>query len=348
MGYGDNDNIRRRIFYSIIMEAYITAIAYYLPEKVLTNEELVNEFPEWTVEKVAAKVGISGRHIAAQDEFVSDMAVKAASRLFSESGIDKCTIDFVLLCTQSPDYFLPTTACIVQDRLGLSTSAGALDFNLGCSGYVYGLALAKGLIVSGVAKKVLLLTSETYSKFIERQDKGNRTIFGDGASATIISTDGSYKIGEFTLGTDGSGANNLIVKNGAMRNARSADGGSPDDYLFMDGAEIFNFTIGAVPSLVRNTLEKNRLEMDDVDAFVFHQANQYMLSHLRKKIGIPPEKFILHMDSCGNTVSATIPIALKEGVSMVPASSSKHVLLAGFGVGYSWGAVILTKKAENK
>ena len=172
------------------MEAYIKAISYYLPEKVVTNEQLVEEFPEWSVEKIAKKIGINERHLAADDETAGDMALKAAEKLIAENNLNRNEIDFVLLCTQSPDYFLPSTSCIIQSKLGLSTKCGAFDFNLGCSGYEYGLAVAKGLLVSGIAKNILLLTAETYNKHIHPKDKGNRTIFGDGASASLISTEG--------------------------------------------------------------------------------------------------------------------------------------------------------------
>lgn len=177
------------------MKAYIKAIDYYLPETILTNEDLVREFPEWSVDKIATKIGIEQRCISEQHETSLDMAVEAAEMLFkNNSEIQKNDIDFVLFCTQSPDYVLPTSACIIQSRLNLLTTCGALDFNLGCSGYVYGLAMAKGLICSGIAKNVLLLTGETYSKYLHVQDKSNRTIFGDAASATIISTTGSAEI----------------------------------------------------------------------------------------------------------------------------------------------------------
>ena len=183
------------------MKAYIKGISYYLPERVVTNEELVMEFPEWTVDKIAAKVGVRERHVAANDETSVDLAVKAAETLFSEHGIDRSMVDYILLCTQSPDYILPTSACIVQQRLGLPTGIGALDFNLGCSGYVYGLSLAKGLICGGIAGNVLLITSETYSKHLHLRDKGNRTIFGDGAAATLVSTEGKYKSESSSLQT---------------------------------------------------------------------------------------------------------------------------------------------------
>lgn len=332
------------------MQAYIKAISYYLPEKVVTNGQLVEEFPEWTVEKVASKIGISQRHVVQADECASDLAVKAAEKLFVEYGIDRAEIDFLLLCTQSPDYFLPATACVVQDRLGLPTSAGALDFNLGCSGYVYGLSLAKGLIASGTAQNVLLITAETYTRHLHPRDKGNRTIFGDAAAATLISTDGFASIGDFSLGTDGRGANNLIVKTGGMRHPEKADdltfdeSGNPrsSDYLFMAGTEIFNFTLEAVPPLVNDTLEKNSLKKEDISLFVFHQANKYIMNFLRKKIAIDEDKFFYCLQNVGNTVSSTIPIALREARDQ--GILAGHVLLAGFGVGYSWGGVVLTTK----
>ena len=199
------------------MKAFIKAISYFLPQKVVTNDDLVKEFPEWTVDKIAGKVGVTERHIAAETETAADMATQAAKKLFAEHGIDRSTIDFVLFCTQSPDYFLPTSACIIQNNLGLSTSCGALDFNLGCSGFVYGLSVAKGLIAGGIASNVLLLTAETYSKHIHPKDKGNRTIFGDAAAATLVSTNGFASIENFSLGTDGRGAENLIVKKGGQK-----------------------------------------------------------------------------------------------------------------------------------
>ncbi len=238
------------------MQARIKAISYYLPSSLLHNTNLNQLFPEWSVDKISSKTGIYQRHIAESDEFSSDMAIKAALKLFSENAINPQTIDFVLLCTQSPDYFLPTTACIIQDRLNIPTSAGALDFNLGCSGYIYGLSLAKGLVYASIAKNILLITAETYSKFIHPKDKSNRTIFGDAATATLITADDGFaEIGNFELGTDGKGAGNLIVKNGGMRFpshfTKSED--VIDDYgnvtndsnLYMNGTEIFQLHLGS-------------------------------------------------------------------------------------------------------
>lgn len=330
------------------MTAKIKAISYYLPERIVTNEELVRKFPEWTVEKIADKVGVNLRHVAAEDETVSDMAVQAAERLFQEwPETRREDIDFVLLCTQSPDYFLPSTACIVQNRLALSSRCGAFDFNLGCSGYEYGLAVAKGLILSGTAHNVLFLTSEAYNKHLHPRDKGNRTIFGDAATATLIASDGFAEIGNFVLGTDGSGAENLIVRTGGMAHPQPLgdltfdEGGNPhsSDYLYMNGGEIFNFTLKVVPKMVAETLEKNGLEKDNVNLFVFHQANLFMLNHLRKKLKISEDKFFINLGEVGNTVSSTIPIAICDALAADKLHG--HILLCGFGVGLSWGAVTL-------
>lgn len=329
------------------MKAYIKGISYYLPEGVLTNEELVEQFPEWTVEKISKKVGISQRHVTAKDETAGDMAIKAAEKLFTEKHIDRSQIDFVLLCTQSPDYHLPSTSCIIQDKLGLSTKCGAFDFNLGCSGYEYGLAVAKGLVIGGIAKNVLLMTAETYTKYIHPSDKGNRTIFGDGATATLISDEGFAEIGEFCLGTDGSGAEQLIVKTGCARQFTLAndfrvddEGGiHSSDNLYMNGKAIFDFTSDVVPSLIDATLQKNKLSSDNVDLYVFHQANKYMINYIRKLMCIDKEKFYIFMENVGNTVSSTIPIALCEAEK--EGKLRGNVVLAGFGVGLSYGAVVL-------
>ena len=328
------------------MKAYIKDIAYYLPKQVLTNEQIAERFPEWSAEKVAGQVGITERHIAADNETATDMAQKAAEQLFAQ-GVDKSQIDFVLLCTQSPDYFLPSSACILQDRLGLSKDCGAFDFNLGCSGYEYGLAVAKGFIVAGIAQNILLLTAETYTKYIHPQDKGNMTIFGDAATATLVSTEGFAEIGEVVLGTDGSGAENLIVRSLGARNkalmndAQSDEDGNivSGDHLYMHGGNVFNFTADVVPDMVEKLLKKSNLQHDDVDLWVFHQANKYMINYLRKLLDIDKDKFYIFMEKVGNTVSSTIPIALCE--ARKEDCLHGHVLLAGFGVGLSWGGVML-------
>lgn len=341
------------------MSASLAAIEFHIPERVLANEELSSLSELWTPEKIRAKTGITERRVAETDECSSDLAVKAAQKLFDSGACRPEEVDFLLLCTQSPDYLLPTTACIVQHRLGLTNAVGALDFNLGCSGYVYGLGLAKGLIETGQAQNVMLVTAETYSKFIRDEDLNVRTLFGDGASATLITDEGSHSaspagaaetsgaspgIGPMLYGTDGGGAENLIVRESALRIF------SPDEEteltdqrgrLFMNGPQIFTFTLKAVPNLVHSLLEKAHQTLDDVDLFVFHQANEYMLEHLRKKIGIAEDRFYCAMSEYGNTVSSTIPIALKHAQQDGVLQPDQNVMLVGFGVGYSWGATFI-------
>ena len=333
-----------------MLESKIRAISYYLPENVLTNEDISCNFPDWSADKISAKTGIYERRVVSENETACDLAKKAALKLFKEYNVNTSEIDFLLLCTQSPDYFLPTTACILHEELDLNNSCGALDFNLGCSGYIYGLSLAKGLISSSAAKNILLITSETYSKHIHENDKGNLTIFGDGAAATLISANvGSGLISNFQFGTDGRGAKNLIVKNGGFINPilcgqdlfNESKFIKNDDFLYMNGQEVFSFTTKAVPVLVKNTLEVNSMDIENIDLFIFHQANKFMLNYIRRKLNIPKDKFYIFIEKCGNTVSSTIPIALKEAELDGRIQPGMKVLLAGFGVGYSYAATIV-------
>lgn len=324
-------------------------ISTYLPHRVLTNEDLAAIFPEWSSSKIEKKLGIKNRHIAADEETALDMASQACKKLLNT--LDKSKVDFILLCTQSPDYYLPTSACILQDKLGLSTDIGALDFNLGCSGFIYGLSLAKGLLQANIAYGVLLVMSETYTKHLHPKDKGNRSIFGDGAAAVFLDKDDLPKIKEFALGTDGRGWSNLIVPNGGLKNRQTKDTHDWTDEngilrnnnnLYMNGPEIFNFTIEAVPKLVDQVLRMNNISLEEVDYVIFHQANQYMLQYLREIIGIPVDKYYIDMQETGNTVCATIPLALDKCLSQGLVKAGDRVLLAGFGVGYSYGATIIT------
>lgn len=330
-------------------KAYIKGISYYLPEATITNEDLIKEFPEWSVEKVADKVGVDSRHLAGPTETAGDMAEQAARKLFAEYHIDSSEIDFLMLCTQSPDYFLPSTACVLQNRLGIPTNAGAFDYNLGCSGCIYGMALAKGLVSAGIAKNVLLLTAETYNKYLHPDDKSNRSIFGDGAAACLISTEGFAEIGDFVLGTDGAGAEHLIVKTGAARckcptgfQDEDVEGHiRRDDFLYMNGGAIFNFTLEAVPAMMNQLFEKSGLTKDDIDYFVFHQANKFMLNTIRKVCAIPKDKYYINLANVGNTVSSTIMIGLKECLDNATIKPGMKVMVCGFGVGLSWGGTVL-------
>lgn len=317
--------------------AGIAAIEYHLPERTLTNGELAQEHPDWSVAKIETKTGIRQRHLSGPTETSLDLGARATEKLFQSGIVNRAEIDFVLLCTQTPDYLLPTSACILQDRLGLRKTVGALDFNLGCSGFVYGLGLAKGLVETGQARAVLLVTADTYSKLLAPDDHSVRTIFGDAAAATLVRAQalGTASMGPFVFGTDGSGAGNLIVKSGGMRE------GGPIGTLTMNGPEIFRFTLDVVPRLIEETLSRASLGRDDVDLYVFHQANAFMLEHLRRKLEISPDKFVINLHDCGNTVSSTIPIALKRCSTDGRLKPGHRLMLVGFGVGYSWASAIV-------
>lgn len=346
------------------MRATIRSIAWHVPERLVTNAALAQEFPDWTAEKIQQKTGVLNRHVAGEDECASDLACAAAEKLFESGACSRADVDFVLLCTQSPDYFLPSTACILQHRLGLPQKCGALDFNLGCSGYVYGLSLAKGLIETGQARCVLLLTAETYSKYIDQSDRGLRTIFGDAAAATLIvgempeNGEASDGIGPFEFGTDGGGARHLIVPAGAARPRDSRatrrllveqDGAAGfETKLSMQGQEIFAFTLRTIPALVDQLLARAGLVRTDIDLFVFHQANRYMLEHLRNQLQIAPDKFPISMQDVGNTVSSSIPIALRQASDSGALFPGARVMLVGFGVGYSWAATLIRWRTNLK
>jgi 3-oxoacyl-[acyl-carrier-protein] synthase-3 len=320
--------------------AAIGPIAVHLPERVETNAQLQAEFPSWDLDLIYQKTGIAARHIAADGECASDLAVAAAQKLFHQCDVDPQSIDFVLLCTQTPDYPLPTTACLLQSRLELRTNVGALDFNLGCSGFVYGLSLADGLIRGGMAKKILLLTAETYSKYIHPADRSLRTIFGDGAAATLIESAPEPTLSAFQFGTDGRGADTLLVTRGGARPENQAI--KPrhrqrwESDLYMDGPSLINFTVAAIPHLVSSVLAEAKLTDRDVDLYLFHQATLKMLEQLRERLGIAPERMPIELEDCGNTVSATIPILIDRLRSAGRLKRGMHNMLVGFGVGWSW------------
>ena len=338
------------------MEAYLNYIESYIPERKLTNAQISSEHPEWEAEKIALKTGIFFRGIAEKDQTSLDLGFLAAKTLIDKYDL-KEKVDFLLFCTQTPDFFLPTSACILQERLGLNKNIGALDFNLGCSGYIYGLGLAKGLLLTGQAKNILLITGETYSKLIHDDDKSNKTIFGDAGTATYISNQPieeaiNLRIGSFSYGTDGSGHDSLIVKNGGFRNRNKfanqiLDEDNKfhrnDNFLFMNGKEIFSFSSSHVPNIIRDNLLLNNEQLENIDLFILHQANSFMLDFIRKKCNISSDKFFIDMKETGNTVSNTIPIAIEKNQNSGILDSKKKVLICGFGVGLSLGAVTLYK-----
>lgn len=332
------------------MKASIKAISYYLPEQVLTNEDLSTIFPHFSKKDIFTRTGIRQRFISAPLEIGSDVAFASAEVFFKEHQIDKGEIDFLIFCTEGLDFKAPATACILQERIGLPRHCGAIDVPLGCTGFVYGLSLAKALVESSQATNVLLLTSDVPSKVIHPQDSELRSIFSDGGASTLISFDACEQgIGNFVFGTDGKGYENLIVRYSGSREPitgqwlnqyKNADG-MKWGKMEMNGTEIFIFAIKVVPGLVKQVLEKNATRFEDIDLFIFHQASGFLLEILRKKIKIPKEKFFVYLENVGNTVSATIPIALKEAIKQGKAKKGDKILLAGFGIGYSWAGTVI-------
>jgi 3-oxoacyl-[acyl-carrier-protein] synthase-3 len=309
--------------------SYIKHISYYFPETEEWND---------TTDPLTQKIGIPMRYVAKEDEYVSTLAYRASLALFQESGVSKEEIDMVLLCTQSPDYILPGSASIVHNILGLSANCGAVDINLGCSGYVYSLSLAKGLIESKQANNILVINADTYTKYIRKDDRTLHPLFGDAASATLVSVCSVEKevIGPFVFGTDGSGVDNLIVHSSGVRGIAKGNNGQ-QPVLYMNGREIFKFAYLEVPKVIDRLLEKEGLQMDDYDYVVLHQANAYMMEQIRKKMNIPKEKFSVQLKG-GNTVSASIPIALRKEFNAGNIGAGSKIMIVGFGVGYSWAA----------
>ena len=322
--------------------AAIGPIATHFPDRLETNDDLQQEFPAWNMAAILEKTGIRQRYIAAEGECASDLATQAAEKLFTENDIDRDSIDFILFCTQTPDYPLPTTSCLIQDRLGLRTNIGALDFNLGCSGYVYGLSLADGLIRNGTAKRILFLTGETYSRYIAPSDRSLRTIFGDAGTATLIEASDEQSLSGFQYGTNGDGADTLIVnKQGARPECDAIQPRHrhrwPSD-LYMDGPGIINFTMDVIPDVLANVYDSVGITRDDIDLFIFHQATRKLLSLLHEQLELTEENMPIRMENVGNTVSCTLPILIKELREEKRLKTDTHNVLVGFGVGWSWAA----------
>jgi 3-oxoacyl-[acyl-carrier-protein] synthase III len=324
--------------------AEIGPIAVEFPATTETNEQLQAQFPEWDMQEIGEKTGIRQRYIALPEETAFDLAVAASEKLFAENNIDRSTIDFVLLCTQTPDYPLPTTACLVQQKLGLPESCGALDFNLGCSGFVYGLAIAEGLIQSGAAKRILLLTAETYSKYIDSADRSLRTIFSDAAAATLLEANSEPSMWAFQFGTDGSGADTLLVSDGGARTGKSVL--KPRhrkrwaSRLYMDGPSLMSFTVVAVPKLIDQILQKAQLSREEIELYLLHQATRKMLQQLQTRLGLSDQQMPIRLEERGNTVSATLPILISDLRREGKITAAANNLLIGFGVGWSWAGCV--------
>lgn len=330
----------------------IAGIAGAVPSTTESVDNIKELFGNEEAEKIAASVGVKVRHIATANQCTSDFCCAAAEKLLSQLNWSSDSIDILIFVSQTPDYILPATSCSLHGRLGLSKKCAAFDLNLGCSGYVYGLWLAASLMQTSNAKRALLLAGETTSRIISPDDRSVVPLFGDGGTATAIEKSTSDDAMYFTMGTDGTGQDNLIVPAGGFRHKRTEttalstvrdDGNSrSDEHLHMNGPEIFAFTLREVPTLVNQILAMASWEKETADAYIFHQANYFMLDYLAKRIKIPAEKFVIAMDQVGNTSSASIPFAFIQHFSNNKITKDIKLILAGFGVGYSWGASALT------
>ena len=334
------------------MRVKIKDIAYHLPEQVVSNEALHQENPTWDMDLVEARSGVLKRHISPDGETALDLVFQACQKLFSKNGEVRDQIDGLLFCTQSPDYIMPPNSCILHKMLKLPESVLAFDFNLACSGHVYGLALAQGLILSGMATSVLLATADTYSRYIHKQDRSARVLFGDGAAVSWMTvSDSTQGIIDIQCATSGEGYEKFIIPAGGCRMPKSKETALPRrdasgnvrtlEHIQMDGMGILVFVNSKVPQQIRSILARNHLTLDDIDLFVFHQASKIALDSLTRLLKIKPERVYQNLREVGNTVSASIPIALKDALDKGRVSRGDKVLLSGFGVGLSWATAIM-------
>jgi len=342
---------------------YINAISYHLPEATLSNDALIDEYVHYggadssiTAETIFAQCGVRNRHVCPLDDTAKDLGNRAAEKLFEEWNIDREQIDYIIFVSDALEYKGPTTACVMQHNLKLKNGIGAIDILHGCTGWVYGISLAKALLIAGLATNVLLVTADVPTKVIHPIDIELRAIFSDGGAATLISSNEmkgglNAQVNDFVFGTDGAGEKNLWVERSATREPADIEWLEPykdlptklgGGRLHMSSPKIFMFALRKVPGLINQILEKHQLEKEDIDCFILHQANGTMLDFLRKRMKIPAEKFVISIENTGNTVSASIPLAAKGLIDNNVFKKGNTILVAGFGIGYSWGATILT------
>ena len=330
----------------------LRGISWCVPERFETNEFLVQEFGTWTPEKIFHKTGINKRHIADEGKPASYYHTLVANKFFEEHpDIGRDTIDMLLVCTETRDYIAPATACVIHGLLGLRKTCGAVDYELGCSGYLYGLGIAKGFISAGIARRVLLTTGDVVAKYANKQDKAIRTIFGDGFTATLLEASETDRVTGFDFGSDGTGFRDIIIEAGGEAMPRTAETGvaytnrfgntHSKENIYMDGRKVLEFSMGEVPGSVDRTLSLAGLKKEDIDLVVFHQASQLLLERVRDVLGVPPEKFVIDMSETGNTVSSTVPIALARAAASGRLKAGMKVLVSGFGVGLSWGTAVI-------
>ncbi|HSR67843.1 MAG TPA: ketoacyl-ACP synthase III [Acidobacteriota bacterium] len=335
-----------------MIQAKLEAIASHLPQRIVSNDELSRDHPEWDMKLVEARAGVRERRFAAEDETAVDLAEKACRRLF-QSHPEAEEADTLVFCTQTPDYFLPANACVLHQKLELPLEVFAFDLAMGCSGYVNGLALARSLIVSGQSRSLLLVTADTLSKRTGPDDRSVRVLFGDGAAVTWISAgeEGESGILDVECATEGKFFDRIIIPGGGCRRpapfeATPEESDGPDEkrtpeQVFMDGIAVLGLVSSKVPPQIRSLLERNGLSLDDVDLFAFHQASKLALDALQSRLKLPKAKVVRNLDRVGNTVSASIPLVLEEALNGDRLKPGDLVLASGFGVGLTWASALI-------
>lgn len=334
------------------MSAAIVDIATHLPARVLDNEELARAFPDWNIDLVSRHSGVVRRHVAAANETALDLGLEACGKLFERHPELRDKVDVLLFCTQTADYPLPSNACVLHGKLALPETVGAFDINLACSGFCYGLAVANGMILSKTARNILAVTADTFTKYIHERDRSTRVLFGDGAAVTWISAaeDGSG-VRDVAWGTDGRQFAKAIIPAGGFRTPHNAatcveeedESGNvrTAEHVYMAGKAILKFTYFRVPTQVREILARNSLTVEDIDLFIFHQASGMVLDNLTLQLKLPPEKVFRNLEDVGNTMAASIPIALHDAVATGRVARGNLLVLSGFGAGLSWATVLV-------
>lgn len=333
----------------LIQRVKIAGIASAVPGEA-QGVERGSLIPAEELAKVVEKTGVKRRHLVNAEVCSSDLCLAAAEKLLGELEWSRDSVDLLVFVSQTPDFHLPATSCVLHGKLGLAKSCAAFDVALGCSGYVYGLHVAATLVASGAYGRALLLAGDTISKVVAPEDRSVAYVFGDAGSATALEFSEAAPALGFDLGTDGTGVEHLQIPAGGFRHRstaataalqeREAGNRRADEHLFMNGAEVFNFTIREVPPLVKRVTERVGWNVSDVDCWVMHQANRFMLEYLAKRMKLPADRVALALEDYGNTSCASIPLALSHRFSGGAVKPSRCVL-AGFGVGFSWaGATV--------
>jgi 3-oxoacyl-[acyl-carrier-protein] synthase-3 len=314
----------------------IKSIETALPRNSFKISSLKKKNPTWDIEKIVEKTGIEKIWYSKKNQTALDLAYEASKKILKKNN--KKLIDTILYVTQSPEYFLPSSSCILQHKLGLNKNVKALDINLGCSGFIYALFVASSLIQNKMSKNILIVCADTYTKFIENSDRTNKTIFSDGASATLVSKSKKKCIGNFLMGTDGSGYKDLMVENGA---ARAGFGNHKKPKLFMHGSKVFMFTLTNIPQSIEKLLAMSQIKKKNIKVFFFHQGSKVILDNLKNSLKLADNQVYNNLRFLGNTVSSTIPFSLKQAFKEKKIKKNDLLILSGFGVGLSWGSCVI-------